>query len=135
MKPNNRISVLYADSNEDSCLMLKTLLEFSGIDVLSLETACEAFQAAQDNHFDLYLQETSFPDGSGLELCRRLRDLNPQTPIVFYSSAAYESDRQKGIAAGADAYLTKPDSTAVANTIFRLVVGKTKTSQKSAWLK
>lgn len=117
----NRPRVLYADDNEDSCLMLRTLLGFSDIDVLAAHSVKEAFDLAQNANFDLYLLDGRFPDGSGFELCQKLRRFAPQTPIVFYSGDAYESDKQKGFAAGADGYLTKPDSETIAATIFQLV--------------
>ena len=49
------------------------------------------------------------PDLDGFELCRRMRHLDPHTPILFFSGAAYETDRQRGIDAGANAYVVKPD--------------------------
>lgn len=97
MKFPNRYRVLYAEDNEDACFMLTTLLGFSGIDVLCAQTIKEAFQKAQNEDFDLYLLDSRFPEGSGLELCRQLRELHPQIPIVFYSSDAYETDRQKRV--------------------------------------
>ena len=121
MKLTKRLSVLYAEDNEDSGVMLKTLLEMSEIDVLIAISAQEALQAAQSGHFDLYLLDNLFPGECGLELCRQLRTFSPQTPIVFYSGAAYESDRQKGLEAGADVYLVKPEVNTVASTIFQLV--------------
>ena len=121
MKLNRQIAVLYAEDDEDSGVMLKTLLEFSGIDVLLAGSVKEAFQAAQNGYFDLYLLDDRFPDGSGFELCQQLHDFNPQTPIVFYSGAAYETDRQKGLEAGANVYLVKPEVSSVASTIFQLV--------------
>jgi CheY-like chemotaxis protein len=120
MKFPVRYRVLYADDNEDACFMLSTLLGFSGIDVLFVHTTKEAFQKAQNEHFDVYLLDSRFPDGSGLELCRQLREFDPQTPIVFYSSDAYETDRQKALAAGAQVYLVKPEVDTVIPTILRL---------------
>ncbi len=125
MKTNNRLSILYAEANQDACTMLETLLRFSEISVLSEHTAKNAFRKAQDNCFDLYLLDSRFTDWSGLELCRRLHKLNPQIPIVFYSADGYESDCQKGLAAGAKAYLVKPASDKVAPTIFGLVANVT----------
>lgn len=129
MKSIKRLSILYADDNEDACFMLSTLLGMSDIDVMPARSIKEAFQSAQSKHFDLYLLDNRFSDGSGLELCRQLHEFNPQTPIVFYSGDAYESDRQKGLAAGANAYLFKPDVDTIAPTIFRLV---TPTSQNNS---
>jgi len=57
----------------------------------------------------LYLLNSWLPDLDGFELCRRMRDFDSLTPILFFSGAAYEADKKKGIEAGADAYVTKPD--------------------------
>ena len=121
MQAITRPRVLYADDNEDACLMLSTLLGFSNIETTAANTIDDALKLARAEQFDLYLLDTRFPEGSGLELCRRLREFNPQTPIVFYSGDAYESDKAKGFAAGADAYLVKPDSDGVAPAVFQLI--------------
>lgn len=121
MKFLNRCRVLYAEKNEDAGFMLSTLLGFSGIDVFFAHTIKEAFQEARSKHFDVYLLGSGFSDGSDLELCRRLREFNPQTPIVFYSNDAYKIDRQNGLAAGARAYLIKPEIDTVIPTILRLL--------------
>lgn len=113
--------VLYADDNEDSCLMLSTMLGFSSIETTSANTIDEALRLAQSGQFDLYLLDSRFPEGSGLELCRKLREFNSSIPIVFYSGDAGEIDKAKGFTAGADAYLVKPDSDTVMPTIFRLL--------------
>lgn len=121
MKLTKRLSVLYAEDNEDSGFMLSTLLGFANIDVSLVRSIKEAFQSAQNRHFDLYLLDNRFSDGNGVELCRQLHEFDPQTPIVFYSGDAYESDRQKGLEAGANAYLVKPEVHTVAPTIFQLM--------------
>jgi DNA-binding response OmpR family regulator len=46
--------------------------------------------------------------GSGIDLCKKLREFNPFTPVLFYSGAAYETDKQQAFVAGAQAYLVKP---------------------------
>jgi two-component system, LytTR family, response regulator AlgR len=48
------------------------------------------------------------PDGSGIGLCRAIREFDPHTPILFYSAAAYERDIQEALRSGAQAYLVKP---------------------------
>lgn len=121
MKKSNRLRILYAEDNKDACEMLSTLLSLSDIEVLPAGSVAEAFQAAQNKYFDLYLLDSRLPDGSGFELCQQLRERDPQTPIVFYSADAFEWDKQKGLAAGANAYLVKPHVDTVAPTIFQLV--------------
>lgn len=120
MKSPNRLRVLYAEDNEDACFMLSILLEFSNVDVLCAHTIEQAFEAARNKSFDVYLLGSKFPDGSNLELCRQLRQFNPQTPVVFYSNDAQKTDRQEGLAAGAQAYLIKPEIDTVLPTILRL---------------
>src|SRR5262245_46586014 len=63
---------------------------------------------ARRRYFDLYILDTWLPDESGVELCRRIREFDPHTPILFCSAAAYERDRQEALSAGAQEYLTKP---------------------------
>jgi len=126
MQSLTRPRILYADDNEDSCLMLSTMLGFSSIETTLANTIDEAFQLAQAEQFDLYLLDSRFPEGSGLDLCRKLREFNSSIPIVFYSGDARETDKAKGFTAGADAYLVKPDSDTVAATIFRLLKQTTK---------
>ena len=41
-------------------------------------------------------------------MCKKLREINPWTPILFYSGGAYERDKQQAFAAGAQGYLVKP---------------------------
>lgn len=120
MKIQDYLRVLYAEDNEDASEMMTFLLELSEIEIIAAKSVAKAWQLTQDEYFDLYLLDSRFPDGNGLELCRRLRDQFPQTPIVFYSGEARESDKQKGLSAGADAYLVKPNSDNVALIIRQL---------------
>jgi len=108
MKKTEHSRVLYADDNDDACLMVSILLGFSDIETITANTVAEAWRLSQCEHFDLYLLDVKFPVGCGLELCRKLRDFASDTPIIFYSGKAFDTDKQKGLAAGANAYLTKP---------------------------
>jgi DNA-binding response OmpR family regulator len=63
---------------------------------------------ARYGYFDLYILDNWLPEGSGVELCRLIREFDPYTPILFYSAAAYERDIQEALRSGAQAYLIKP---------------------------
>lgn len=128
--PEHQHRILYAEDNEDACFMISVLLGFSDIKVTAAGTIREALFLSQTEHFDLYLLDSRFPDGSGLDLCRRLRKTAPRTPILFYSGAALESDKQNGLLAGADAYLTKPHINELDTTILRYVNFSKKTEDK-----
>ncbi len=96
------------------------LLGLSAIEITRGKTVAEAWQTAQTANFDLYLLDSRFPKGDGLDLCRRLRQYTPNTPIVFYSGNAREIDKQNGLTAGANAYLVKPDFDNLASSILQL---------------
>jgi two-component system KDP operon response regulator KdpE len=131
MKFFNSHRVLYAEDNEDSRDMVRIMCEFSGIEIITAKTVAEAWRMAQSEHFDLYLLDSRFPDGDGLELCRRLREYAPLTPILVYSANAYKTDVQNALAAGANAYLTKPYLDDLAATI-RQTIEQTKKPTREA---
>jgi DNA-binding response OmpR family regulator len=70
----------------------------------------EGLRLARQRYFDLYIIDNWLPDGSGVELCRLIREFDPHTPILFYSACAYPRDLQAALSVGAQAYLTKPAS-------------------------
>lgn len=131
MKPPNHYRVLYAEDNEDSRRMVSLMCQFADIEVVTAQTVAEAWRAAQATRFDLYLLDLRFSDGDGLELCRRLRERAPRTPILIFSGCAFETDKEKGLAAGASAYLTKPYLGDLAVTI-RQNIELAKKSSRSA---
>ena len=75
----------------------------------------------QTERFDLYVLDASLPDLDGFELCRRMRAFNPDTPILFFSGAAFEADKERGIEAGANAYVIKPDLDGLLGSIKQFV--------------
>jgi DNA-binding response OmpR family regulator len=89
--------------------MLYTLLRHAGCDVSSAGGVADAKRAISGERFDLTILDNRLPDGSGIDLCRWVREQAPDTPVVFYSGAALERDRDEGMRAGAAAYVTKPE--------------------------
>ncbi|MGH9902656.1 MAG: response regulator transcription factor [Pyrinomonadaceae bacterium] len=117
-----RRRVLCAESDDDTCEMLKVLLGHADYEVKSASTVAEALGLAGSERFNLYLLDQRFADGGGLELCEKIRHFDSRTPILFFSALAQETDRQRGMGAGAQAYLIKPnDINQLADTITRLI--------------
>lgn len=119
MPSNSQPRVLCVDDDEDSREMLSALLKHSLIEAVAVGTAAEALSSIQTERFDLYLLDSHLPEVDGFELCRRMRDLDSDTPILFFSGAAYETDKQKGLDAGANAYVSKPDIEGLIGSIKR----------------
>lgn len=65
-----------------------------------------------NNNIDLIILDINLPDGSGMELCRRIRKTS-NVPIIFLTANDMELDVVSGLESGADDYITKPFSLAV----------------------
>jgi len=130
MNAPQRIRILYAEDDKDTCLMTRILLGHSGIEVETARTIESAVRKAKNGEFQAYLLESRFRDGSGLQLCRRLREINPHVPVVFYSGEGLLTGQKIGLAAGAAAYLVKPDIDSIAPTILGLVAEASKSSNR-----
>ena len=118
--PKGRI--LCTEDDADTRELLVFILGASGYSVTVTENSAEALELAQRQQFDLMLVDNWMPGLSGEQLTREIRKFNRSTPILFYSGAAYESDKQHARDAGAQGYLVKPEgiSTLVAE-VARLI--------------
>jgi len=121
MSSNPQPRVLCVDDDEDSRVMLVTLLKLALIEAKAVGTAAQALSLIETERFDLYLLDAWLPGLDGFELCRRMRACDSHTPILFFSGAAHEADRKRGIEAGADAYLVKPDVEGLVGSITQFV--------------
>ena len=100
--------VLYIEDHADTRELVTLVLQHRSYEVVTGSTIQSGVALAESQHFDLYLLDSWLPDGSGLDLCRQIREFDKATPIVFYSAAAYEIDRDEALKCGAQAYLVKP---------------------------
>jgi DNA-binding response OmpR family regulator len=120
--PSNTPSrVLCVDDDRDACEMLSVLMRTYGIDATCAQSAAEAWPLIRAKSFDLYMLDGWLPKLDGFDFCRRIRESDSETPILFYSGAAYDTDKQKGLAAGANAYVVKPDIDGLIETTVQLI--------------
>jgi DNA-binding response OmpR family regulator len=108
MQFQNTPRVLYIEDHEDTRELVTLVLEQRSYEVVTGSTIQSGVALAGSQQFDLYLLDSWLPDGSGLDLCKKIREFDKSTPILFYSAAAYEADRDLAINSGAQAYLIKP---------------------------
>jgi len=76
-----------------------------------VETAADGamgFARASNEPFDIIVLDVMLPQKSGLEICRDLRQLGIQTPVLMLTARGETSDKVEGLKLGADDYLTKP---------------------------
>jgi DNA-binding response OmpR family regulator len=70
-------------------------------DVVGAKNYDQASMLARSNQFDSYLIDNWMSECSRIDLCKQLREFNPRTPILFYSGARYEGNKQRAFTAGA----------------------------------
>jgi CheY-like chemotaxis protein len=95
--PPHAKRILCVDDDEDTCSMLTGLLGLVDCQATTAVTAAEALELIARGRFDLYLLDNWLPGVSGVEICREIRRSDPSTPIVFYSGAALESEREEAL--------------------------------------
>jgi DNA-binding response OmpR family regulator len=100
--------ILYIEDHEDTRELITLVLAISNYRVTTTCSIEDALKLASEQRFDLYLLDSWLPDGTGIELCKRLREFDRGTPIMFLSAAAFETDKQAALDSGAQRYLVKP---------------------------
>lgn len=117
----SKCRILYVDDHEDSAEMFRLMLSSEEYEVQIALSVEEALAKAHAESFDLYVLDKRLPDGSGTDLCRMLNEGTPGVPCIFYSGDTYELHRQEAFAAGARAYVPKPDVEMLIETVHRLM--------------
>ena len=87
---------------------IRTACEEDGYQVLEAEGQEAALERFQEAVPSVVLLEAGLPDGSGLELCRELRDLDDRVGIILLSSRSDEVEAVVALELGADDYVVKP---------------------------
>ena len=118
---DSKCRVLCVDDHHDTSEMLELLLAREDYEVETAGTMEDACKLASQKQFDLFVLDRRLPDATGLELCERLRVLSPGVPCIFYSGDAYELHRREAIAAGAAAYVAKPDIDGLIDAVQKLL--------------
>ena len=99
-------TILCIEDDPDTCEFLAILLNEFRFEFT--HTVKNALPKLETEKHDLYILDNWLPDGSGIELCRTIRDRFPMTPIVFTSGSTTQSEIVEALDAGADKYLLKP---------------------------
>jgi DNA-binding response OmpR family regulator len=105
--------ILIADDEPNIVAAVEFLLQRRGYEVQVARTGEQALQLVEASRPDLVLLDVMMPVKSGYEVCRRLRE-RPEwrdIRIIMLSAKGRDAEVTKGLALGADAYVTKPFST------------------------
>ena len=120
-----KAQILHVDDDPDIRLMMSACLQEFGYLVATAATNAEALELAERVKFDLFILDVRLPDGNGVELCQKVNQLQPNTPVVYYSAYASNEEQKAAQSVAGDAYLKKPVSVRVLeNTIASLLESK-----------
>ncbi|WP_102957862.1 response regulator transcription factor [Mangrovicella endophytica] len=103
-----RTRVLVVDDDLEIRRLLGKYLEGQGFQTVLAGSRRECEQRVGDAEVDLVVLDVMLPDGSGLDLCRDLKDRRPDLAIILLTALKEDVDRIIGLELGADDYLGKP---------------------------
>nr|WP_290698373.1 response regulator [Halomonas sp. UBA3074] len=105
--------VLVVDDEPNIVLSLEFLMEQAGFEVVTAEDGEQALARVTDSQPDLLLLDISLPGISGFDVLERLRseEATSDLAIIMLTAHGRDVEREKGMALGADDYITKPFST------------------------
>ena len=105
--------VMIVDDEPNIVLSVEFLMKRAGHEVVTAGDGEEALRVLAETKPDLMILDVMMPNKNGFEVCTDVR-ANPETadlPILMLSAKGREAEREKGLALGANAYITKPFST------------------------
>jgi two-component system phosphate regulon response regulator PhoB len=115
-------NILCIDDDNDTCELVKFVLEQEGLRVTACSTADEGLLNARKGNFRLIILDNRFHTTSGVEICEEIREFDKATPIIFFTGESRQAEIDKALEAGANAYLVKPnDFEKLAQTVLDLI--------------
>jgi len=103
-------NIALVDDDKNILASVSMLLEQEGYHIRTFTDGAAALTALTTTPPDLAILDIKMPRMDGLELLRRLRQANPELPVIFLTSKDEEIDELMGLNAGADDYIRKPFS-------------------------
>jgi two-component system, OmpR family, response regulator len=106
----NPINVLVVDDESVLAEMVSMALRYEGWKIATAGDGSSAIASARAQRPDVVVLDVMLPDMSGLDVLHKLREENPQLPVLLLTAKDAVEDRIAGLTAGGDDYVTKPFS-------------------------
>lgn len=106
----NPINVLVVDDEAVLAEMVSMALRYEGWNIATAGDGTSALESARSQRPDVVVLDVMLPDMSGLDVLHKLREENPQLPVLLLTAKDAVEDRIAGLTAGGDDYVTKPFS-------------------------
>jgi DNA-binding response OmpR family regulator len=102
--------VLIVEDDEAMSTALRDGFEYEGFEVRLARDGLEALRLAKQESPSLILLDLMLPKLGGLDVCKQIRSVNKDVPIIMLTARGQELDKVRGLRTGADDYVTKPFS-------------------------
>jgi len=123
--PQKAKSILVAEDSITSRMLLKNILESAGYHVVTAVDGQDGLTTLKTAHFDLVVSDVQMPRMDGYELTTRIRQDKAlsEIPVILVTSLGAREDRERGVEAGASAYIVKTsfDQGSLLETVKRLI--------------
>lgn len=100
--------IAVVEDEKELCESLKMLLTEKGYEIVTAGSCGEVDKYIGNPQIDMFLLDVKLPDGSGFDICRKIRKSSEEVPVIFLTSCDNEEEIVTGLDIGADDYITKP---------------------------
>ena len=115
----NKLRILVVDDHRMVANSLLEVFKLEGYEAEAAYSGAEALDMVKKGHFDWVLSDIRMPEMDGIELCRAIKALQPELPVILMT--AYSELVDEALKAGAVATLTKPLDTNLLLSLFSSV--------------
>ena len=123
--------IAVVEDEKELCESLKLLLIDKGYEIVTAGSCGEADKFIGNPQIDMFLLDVKLPDGSGFDICRKIRK-SSEVPVIFLTSCDNEEEIVTGLDIGADDYITKPYNPTILLLRIAAVLKRMEGSQNTA---
>lgn len=104
----NKLNIFLVEDDENFGSVLQSYLDINDFHVLWTKDGAEAVKNFTKQAFDLCILDIMLPNVDGFSIARKIKEINPEIPIIFLTAKTLKDDILEGFKIGADDYITKP---------------------------
>jgi DNA-binding response OmpR family regulator len=123
--------ILIVEDEEAMRNGLKDNLEFEGYEIDTAEDGIIGLDKINKNKYNLIILDVMMPNLSGFEVCKKMRALGNNTPVILLTARGEEIDKILGLELGADDYITKPFSVRELIARVKAILRRTETNAEN----
>jgi DNA-binding response OmpR family regulator len=102
------MKVLLAEDDRDFGNILSQYVTISGFDVTLGRDGKEAWELFNSDKYDICVFDVMMPEMDGFSLAEKVKEIQPDIPLIFLTAKSLKEDIVRGLKIGADDYITKP---------------------------